>query len=158
MSSPWRVLPLVPLLAAAGAPRVPSPVEGLSWLAGCWERRSGWTVTDEQWMTPRGGTMLGTSRTTRGDALVEYEFMRIFATRVDTVVFAAHPSRQRPTEFRGRAFPRREISFENRAHDFPQRIAYRAVGDDSLHAWIEGTAKGRPRRVDFRYRRVPCAP
>jgi hypothetical protein len=127
-------------------------------MAGCWERRVGWTVTDEQWMAPRAGTMLGTSRTTRGDSVVEYEFMRIYGARGDTVVFAAQPSGQRPAEFRGRAFPRREIAFENPAHDFPQRVIYRAVGDDSLHARVEGTSKGRRRGVDFRYRRVPCTP
>ena len=155
MPSSWRVLSVVPLLVAAAAPRH-SPVEGLSWMAGCWERRVGWTVTDEQWMSPRAGIMLGTSRTTRGDAVIEYEFMRIFAARGDTVVFAAHPSGQQPAEFRGRAFPRREITFENAKHDFPQRIIYRGVGDDSLHARIEGSRRGKASAMEFHYRRVPC--
>ena len=158
MRSSWHVLALFPLLAAAGSTPARSPVEGLGWMAGCWERRVGWTVTDEQWMAPRGGAMLGTSRTTRGDSVTEYEFMRIVAGRQDTVIFVAHPSGQRTAEFRGRAFPRREIAFENRTHDFPQRIIYRAVGDDSLHARVEGKSRGRTRGIDFRYRRVTCTP
>lgn len=158
MRSTSRSLVFVPLLLAAGAPPAVSPVESLSWMAGCWERRAGFVVTDEHWMSPRAGTMLGTSRTTRGDAVVEYEFMRIYGTREDTVVYAAHPSGQKPAQFRGRAMPRREITFENRAHDFPQRIIYRALGDDSLVARVEGTSRGKSRGVDFRYRRVACTP
>ena len=155
MPSVWRVLLLAPLLGAAGAAPTPSPVGGLGWMAGCWERRAGFVVTDEQWMTPRAGTMLGTSRTTRGEAVVEFEFMRIYS-RGDSAVFAAHPSGQRPAEFRGLPLPRREVTFVNRGHDFPQRIIYRAVGDDSLVARVEGVEKGRARGFDFRYRRVAC--
>lgn len=109
-------------------------------------------------MTPRGGTMLGASRTTRGDAVVDYEFMRIYAARGDTVVYAAHPSRQQPAQLRGVAMPRREVVFENRSHDFPQRIAYRAIGDDSLVARVEGRSRGKERAIELRYRRVACTP
>ncbi len=37
----------------------------LAWLAGCWEVAGATTVVEEQWMRPRGGSMLGMSRTTR---------------------------------------------------------------------------------------------
>jgi hypothetical protein len=49
------------------------------------------------------------------------------------------------------------VLFENAAHDFPQRIGYRRLGNDSLVAWIEGTRQGRTRRVEFPYGRVACA-
>ncbi|MGH8854313.1 MAG: hypothetical protein ACREWI_08545 [Telluria sp.] len=42
--------------------------------------------------------------------------------------------------------------FENPAHDFPQRIIYRRVGDTGLHARIEGKGKG----IDFPMRRTAC--
>ena len=38
-------------------------VEDLKWLAGCLELRNGERVTEQQWMTPRGGVMIGMSRT-----------------------------------------------------------------------------------------------
>lgn len=58
-------------------------------------------------------------------------------------------------------FPASEVTdssvvFENAEHDFPQRIGYRRVGGDSLVAWIEGTAGGKARRVEFPYRRAAC--
>jgi hypothetical protein len=48
------------------------------------------------------------------------------------------------------------VIFENQAHDYPQRVGYKREGD-SLLAWIDGTAGGKSRRVDFPYRRVACA-
>jgi hypothetical protein len=46
--------------------------------------------------------------------------------------------------------------FENPEHDFPQRVGYRLDKPDALVAWIEGTSKGQPRRVEFSYARVAC--
>ena len=48
------------------------------------------------------------------------------------------------------------VTFENLAHDFPQRVMYRRVGGDSLVARVEGTRAGRTRGVDFAYRRAAC--
>lgn len=149
------------LPARAQAP-APTPghtpaVAGLHWLAGCWERRAGALLIEEHWLAPRAGILLGLSRTTRNDTLlVGHEFMRIFA-RGDTLVFAAHPSGQAPTEFVARLQPAaREIVFENAAHDFPQRIRYQAVGTDSLRARIEGMRGGQLRGVEFPYARMAC--
>ena len=132
------------------------PVQPLAWLAGCWELRAGARLVEEQWLAPRGGMLLGVGRTTRGDSVVEYEFMRIY-TRGDTVVFAATPSGQPAAEFRG-AMPSAElVTFENPAHDFPQRVQYRRVTRDSIVARVEGTQGGMVRGIDYPYRRVTCA-
>jgi hypothetical protein len=95
------------------------------WLAGCWRMERGAMVTEEQWMAPRGGVMLGTSRATRRDTVVSEEFLRI-STRGDTIVYWALPTRQTATEFRTRTATDAEITFENPTHDFPQRVRYSA--------------------------------
>jgi Domain of unknown function (DUF6265) len=132
------------------------PTASLDWLAGCWERRNGPRVVEEHWLAPRGGLLLGMSRTTRGDSLVEFEQVRIYEVG-DTLVYAAMPSRQAPAEFRA-APPHRgdDLTFANPAHDFPQRIRYRRIGSDSLVARIEGESNGATRGIDFAYRRVAC--
>jgi len=43
--------------------------------------------------------------------------------------------------------------FENKAHDFPQRIFYRFVGKDSLVAGIEGISKGVRKERVFHFRK-----
>ncbi len=99
---------------------------------------------------------MGLGRTTRGDTLVEYEFVRIYEDG-DTLVYAASPSGQPSAEFRDAPPHGQELVFENLEHDFPQRVRYRRAGPDSLIASIEGMSKGQPRTVTFAYRRVACA-
>lgn len=146
---------LLPRLAASGEGRQ-SGIGQVAWLAGCWERSSGNRIVEEQWMRPRGGTMLGMARTIRGDSTVEWEHLRIADER-DTLVYHAMPSRQAPAAFRAIRVASDTVIFENRAHDFPQRIIYRRSSADSLHARVEGTMQGQPRGVDFRFQRVACS-
>lgn len=139
-------------------PAQPVSLSPLVWLAGCWRRESASRVVEEQWMAPAGGVILGMSRTVAkaDDKLVEFEQVRMEA-RGDRVVYVASPSRQETAEFTAVAYDDSSIVFENREHDFPQRIGYRRVGADSLAAWIEGPGKdGGTRRVDFPYRRAAC--
>lgn len=83
--------------APAQAPAAPG-VDSIGWLTGCWEQRSGDLVIEEHWLAPRGGVLLGVSRTTRSDALVGYEFLRIHA-RGDSLLLVAEPAGQSRTEF-----------------------------------------------------------
>ena len=143
------------LSAAPESRQPPGGIQRLAWLAGCWERGGGALIMEEQWMRPRGGAMLGMSRTTRRDTVVEYEHLRIF-DRAGKTVYAAMPSGQALTEFETGSIGDTLVTFENAAHDFPQRIIYRRRGADSVIARIEGMRGGQLRGVDFPYRRVAC--
>ena len=128
-----------------------------SWLAGCWERRTPRQLVEEHWMVPKGGTMLGLGRTTRGDSLLDFEHTRIYR-RGTRLVFAANPSGQAPAEFESIHASDSAVTFENLRHDFPQRVIYRRRGADSLLARVEGTTGGQTRGVDFPYTRAACVP
>jgi hypothetical protein len=142
---------LLALLAGSAQTRL---IDRAAFMHGCWERRSGNRHVEEQWMRPRGGMMMGMSRTVRGDTAVEYEFVRLFE-RSGALIYAAQPSGQAPAEFTSTAITEGAITFANPQHDFPQRVIYRLAGD-SLHARVEGIMNGRERGVDFRYARVRC--
>jgi hypothetical protein len=132
-------------------------VRQLSWITGCWRQSSsgGSRVIDEQWMSPRGGTMLGMSRTVRGDSLLEFEHLQILE-RSGRLVYHAEPSGQPPADFIASTMSDTLVVFENPEHDFPQRIIYRRRGTDTLVARIEGTRNGQTRGIDFPYARVGC--
>jgi hypothetical protein len=49
-----------------------------------------------------------------------------------------------------------EIGFENREHDFPQRVIYKLQGKTRLLASIEGMRKGVARTIDFPMHRAGC--
>ena len=129
-------------------------VEQVAWLAGCWEDSTAQRTVEEQWMAPRGHTMLSAGRTTRGDTVVAYE-MVLIREQGGQLAYEAHPSGQPSAVFLSRTISENEVVFENLQHDFPQRVGYRRDGD-SLRAWIEGPRNGQTRRVEFRYRRVAC--
>lgn len=150
-------LTLLLVLSTVATAQRSGPVERLSWIAGCWQQtnRPG-RVVEEQWMAPRGGQMLGMSRTVRGDSMVaEFEHLQILE-RSGHAVYHAEPSGQKPTDFVAASVSDTLVVFENSAHDFPQRVIYRRRGADTLLARIEGTMNGQARGVDFPYARTRC--
>lgn len=106
-------------------------------------------------MAPRGGSMVGISRTVRSGSMTAYELIVITEDGA-RLAYQAHPSGQASTTFFSHVVAYDSVLFENPEHDFPQRIGYRLEGD-RLTAWIEGTRDGRTRRGEFPYHRVFCA-
>lgn len=129
-------------------------IERLAWLSGCWTQSRANGVVEEQWMTPRGGSMLGMSRTVIGGKTTEFEFVRI-AIVDGALAYVARPSGQAETAFPVKSIEDGVVVFENLSHDFPQRIIYRRNADASVTARIEGTVNGEARGRDFPYKR--CA-
>jgi Domain of unknown function (DUF6265) len=124
-------------------------------LGGCWENRNSGQVYEEQWMRPAGDMMLGMSRTLKDGKAVTFEFVQI-QTRADGTFYIASPSKQEKTEFKLTSFDNNVAVFENPDHDFPQKVVYKFLGEDSLEAWIEGTQHGKSSKVEFPMTRVQC--
>lgn len=143
---------LLPLSVAGPADRS----EPLEWLAGCWQLTRGASVIEEHWLRPAGGMMLGTGRTLRAGRVTEFEFV-VLRYSPTGATYEAHPSGQETATFTTTGAPDGErIVFENPAHDFPQRVGYRRVSRDSMVAWIEGTAGGATKTIEFPYTRARC--
>jgi hypothetical protein len=132
-------------------------IDGLSWLSGCWALENAEAGTIESWLAPAGGMLLGVSRTVKSGKTVAYEFMQIHALANGTLAFTAKPSNQSEATFTLLRAGQREVVFENKTHDFPQRVGYRLVGPDALMARIEGTRNGKERAIDYPMRRTACA-
>ncbi|MBO9697696.1 MAG: hypothetical protein J7499_15995 [Sphingopyxis sp.] len=122
-------------MAAAAVLAGASPaatVDDLAWMAGQWSREDGGRWTEEGWTPPRGGVMLGYSRSGRGDAMREFEFLRIARGADGAPAYIAQPGGGPPVVFR---LVRREgasATFENPAHDYPQRIHYARDGETMI--------------------------
>lgn len=158
MSIRALALPLLLVVStpiAAQTAATSQDVSRAAWLSGCWELRAGGRTTQEQWMLPAGGAMLGMSRTIVRDTVREWEHLFLGPT-AGGIAYVARPSRQAETVFPAVQLTDSLLVFENPAHDFPQRILYRLRGNDSVIARIEGMRGGQLRGVDFPYRRVAC--
>ena len=129
-------------LSAQSAPPVRASISQVVWLAGNWAGGGGPVGIEERWAPPAGGAMLAVSRTTKGDRMVAFEFLRI-VERDGTLVYIAQPNGNPPTEFRLSAITSESATFENKAHDFPKVIAYARKPDGTLEARVsDGGKKG----------------
>lgn len=128
----------------------------LGWLAGSWRTEKAGRLTEEQWMAPAAGVMLGMSRTIVKGRVTEYEFMQIREGPGGTLFFVARPSGQPEAAFQLLSLEENGVIFENRAHDFPQRILYTREADGSVLAAVEGpvAADDSRKRIEFPYQRV----
>jgi len=117
-------------------------VEALAWMEGAWSGEKDGVVMEELWTGPRGGALLGLHRDVKGPRLLSWEFLRIQATDAGTFYYAS-PRSAPPTAFKLVETGNKRAVFENKEHDFPQRILYWIDAQGALHARIEGPQGGR---------------
>ena len=116
----------IPLGASAEEEEAPLP----AWLAGSWvSAGDGEARTEEVWLPPRGGMMLGMSREGTPQQIRSWEVLGIRNTADGSIVFIAQPGGAPPVEFAMSGQERAAIEFRNAANDYPQRIRYSREGE-----------------------------
>ena len=60
---------------------------------------------------------------------------------------------KQPVSFKLKSIYSRKYTFENLAHDYPQRIIYNLIKSDSIVARIEGTKNGKTMGSDYYFKR-----
>jgi Domain of unknown function (DUF6265) len=81
--------------------------------------------------------------------MVSFEFLRIETTPTGGLVYLASPAGAPVTPFGMIDLSDRRVVFENKAHDFPQRILYWLDDAGALHARIEGTQGSKDLHEDW---------
>ena len=110
--------------AAAAAPQTLP-----SFMTGCWDLVEGEHWTQECWMEPKGGLMLGASREGVGDQLKSWEHMRVEQAADGSIVLMASPGGSPAVAFKASSASANVVEFTNAKHDYPQRIRYELKGD-----------------------------
>lgn len=144
----------IAILLLFALPAFAGGVKDLAWMAGCWAATGADAGSEEHWLAPAGGTLLGISRTVKNGKTVTHEFMQIRETE-NGVVFIASPANQKTAEFRMISLEGKRVVFENPEHDFPQRVIYE-LRDGNLVGRIEGTRNGKKRAFDYPFTRAKC--
>ena len=155
------------ILAAAGpaesptAERQATPLNALSFMSGCWRGsfgggQAGPGTIEEYYSTPTSNMIIGVTRFVRGGRTVDFEFTRI--TSGDSgVVLMPQPRGRPPTPFRMTSNDSISAVWDNPQHDFPQKISYRRISNDSIVAAIEGPGDGgRTQRMEWRMGKARC--
>lgn len=140
----------LPLIADEAA----IPLPPLDWMAGHWCVDMGGNTTEELWLPPHGGMMLGLGRTWNSERTGGFEYLRI-VERDGIQSYVAQPGGGPPTSFKRTAGGEHWVRFENPDHDFPQRIEYRRDAGN-LRAEVAGPDKdGQEVVISFDYN--PCS-
>jgi hypothetical protein len=137
------ILSTLPLAAAASEP-LPA------FMAGCWDLIEGEHWTQECWMEPKAGLMLGASREGNGTNLESWEQLRIEQSTDGKITLLASPGGSPAVPFEGRVVSANAIEFTNAGHDYPQRIRYEFKGGnlEAEISLIDGS-----KRVRWAYKR-----
>lgn len=111
---------------AAPAPATPTEmaVHFPDWMAGSWIEEKGAAWSEEYWTAARGGIMLGVARNGTGTRLAMWEAMQIRLNKDGKLALYAMPRGAPASEFPVVSQSGTAIIFENKAHDYPQRIRY----------------------------------
>jgi len=136
---------LVQLLMTAVASQAPALP---AFMTGCWNLVEGNNWTQECWMEPKGGLMLGASREGTGDRLKSWEQLRVELGADGKVVLWASPQGRQAVRFEGARTTASTIEFVNAKHDYPQRIRYELKGG-KLEAEISLIDGSRPVRWTY---------
>lgn len=135
-------------LAQADLP-APARLQPLAWLLGSWEReglREGSSGV-ETWQV-EGDAFVGSGKRLKGATLVFEEKLRLEADGTDVFYVADVAENPQPVRFRMVEQAGTSAVFENPAHDFPKRIAYRLEGEQ-----LVVVTSGDGREVTFRFKR-----
>ena len=130
------------LLAMTAASAGADPAR-LAWLEGHWTGERDGVAMEEHWTSPSGGALVGMHKDVKGKRMVSFEFLRIESTPADGLVYLASPAGAPVTPFPMIALSDRRVVFENKDHDFPQRVLYWLDEGGALHARIEGVQGGK---------------
>lgn len=125
-------------------------------LQGLWKMETGRGAIYEEWQVKTDDKLGGRSyRINNADTMI-MERIELFINGNEIVYrpVVTDQNNQQPVTFKLVSNTDGRYVFENKAHDFPQRVIYKIVSSDSVHARIEGIRNGQERGSDFRYSRV----
>jgi hypothetical protein len=132
-------------------------VQKFSWLTGKWSMKQNGSTIVEQWSF-FNGSLKCMSYEVKGIDTILIENASISCIG-GKKVFTYYPEKadvngkKDPIHFVLVSEENNTFVFENKQHDFPQRVVYQRVNDNECHAWIEGTENGKMNKIDYNYKR-----
>lgn len=132
------------------------PIAQLAWLEGVWRGRIGVQDFEARYTGAEGGQILSASKYTANGKAAGFEFER-FEEKDGTLILTPFPDGKSSVSFRlSRHDAKARLAvFENPQHDFPRKISYQRVAEDSLTILAAGPGKdGKESVLRYELRRV----
>lgn len=146
-------------LAAIPAHAADDPLKQLAWLSGQWAGREGNARTEQHFMKPAGGVMLGMRRSLSTNRGTDTEFIRIVAEPDGSVVYYGQPlGLANVMPFKLVESGPNTATFVNTSIDYPQRIVFNRYGGVMVAALEGPDGHGGVRRFGWTWKRAGDAP
>ncbi len=135
---------------------LPKKIAQASWLVGTWSGKSKARTNYETWEKYNDSTYLGRSYSIQQGDTVSSESIKLVqqGEAISYIPTVDGQNNDMPVVFTLISSDSNRLIFENSAHDFPQRITYQMVSQDSLIAEISGLINGEHHAQEFPMRRV----
>jgi len=132
-------------------------INQLQWLLGTWVNQKGNEYSQETWSRENDSTFTAYSFVEVNKKKVVFAETMALEQKDGMLILTvatANQNEQKPVAFTWVPSENGQFLFENKGHDFPQRIIYTNPAKDSLHAWIEGIENGEAKKIDFSFSRA----
>lgn len=132
-----------------------SLLKDASWLLGSWGHTSPEGTLAENWVRANDSVFKGESFFIVGKDTVFAEYIDLGESngKLTYTVSVKGQNNEQPVPFGMTSISDKTIVFENPAHDFPSKITYNKINNDSLVAVITGVQKGKPASETFAMKR-----
>jgi hypothetical protein len=118
------------------------------WLTGSWQGNYETGNYIETWEKNNNGILFGVSCYIENTDTIFKEKL-LLEYKSDSWVYTATVGSKEPVPFRLIKSENNKWIFENKEHDFPQRIIYDLKENNKLNAWIEGEIDGKFSKEEF---------
>lgn len=131
-------------------------LENASWLIGKWQNNSTDGNATEIWEKKNDSTFAGKSYFVTGNDTVSSETISIeqSGNQLFYIPTVKEQNSAQPIKFTLTLSTNKHLVFENPKHDFPQKISYTQITNDSLLAEISGILEGKYNSQKFPLTRV----
>lgn len=122
-----------------------------NWFIGSWENISKEATFKEIWKTKNDSSFVGESFVIVEKDTVFYEKIDLFQSN-DSLFYKVSvkdQNKEKPVSFYLTKSNENEVTFENAKHDFPNKIVYTKITNDSLVAVIYGKKDGKEMIENF---------
>ncbi len=130
-----------------------NPIKNLDWLVGTWKIASSQGIIQESWEMKNDSVLVGKSMFIKDGKEIPQETLTLVKEGNDVFYISTviGQNNNLPVKFKVLFQRGTEFICENLTHDFPQRIAYRRIGQ-SLFASIEGKKNGKYGKQNFDFK------
>jgi hypothetical protein len=138
--------------------KTPQAIDQCQWLLGKWMMEGPEGTFYETWTKENEKELKGTSYFLKaGDTLYKEQICLIQeGEQFFYIPSVSNQNEGKAIRFTAIALSETELLFENKTHDFPQRISYRPLGVDSLLAEVSGIVPNKGEHKEgFPMKRIP---